>query len=1079
MGHASIITHLHHFCQTKMNLQLHDLLESHPDVNDPLFLVKLSVLPQFNSLCLSKQEAVPTPPNLYFKHQLFCREFLDIYSSLFIFHLAGTGKTRVTKACGENFRLKKGKTKHIKRVIVLAKNKQLANAFKQELAVGEDELMGGRCNNADVLTVDQFYSVEIQSQFASKVAKLSDEEIIDKYSYSGVFIDESQMLTSLDVNNSTPSSSSTPLSVRKKKDIYESIYRFVHLIKYSKVVISTASPMLNFSVELAYQMNLLPPKSRAMPLDLDYNNITIEEVEPYFRGRVSYVRNQENEVIAKYMNRGVDSKSIDTNLSLWCIPMKNEVILRDGQILEGQSASYLRLYKSNKRNDQLRTAECQASNFVFPDGSYGSKGFDSGWIRKEEGGSSNQLFSASNSLNKLMKDALPSMSCKMNEARKLTTEIDGCSIVYVGYKNGSGAFLMGLTYEVLEAPNRFVRYLGNSSLSSNSSAITKLLPSDGVTVPYRYVILTSEIEGWNTILSICCGKENIDGRLIKVVLLTKIAREGISIAHARRIIVLSSEWNLSSLYQAIARGLRVTSQDCLIKREKERLLEEGKDPSTARITVEIYQLASYTIDEGNIVSVDIDHYLTAEKKNKPIFHLTECLIRTAVDYLLNSERNSHTCDASLFKPYYISVDDEHSLQSSSYPLQLNLLPIVTKEIKSFLQRSKEPYTCYEDLVCALDRYDERLVALAIESLCSEPSLTLDRFGFDCYISFSDNRIFLQRMYPLISEVDEYSLYSNVVVGVENQDLEDYINTTRTKKSISSLALEFNGTREEALSTIQGLTFEEGIEMLEFSILQSSISTQENLLVIKPTSLIAEVAIQEYENMIYESYQLPLRQISPNSKKARSPSVKRLGPDDFTEKKIFHSMYHYHVGRAAYRANSNVHRSYGRIRIFEPPTSRECGRWRDTSSDEEHEVYRSIIQDVLQEKASSFEKHDVYGKMLYGSNTLKIRNKLLEREEASSNARLTRLGIACNSMSKRALVELMFSLSIHKSSDSNKSIESKRHELSVLEPKLDTQNLGDDRVSYYYSLLASDNATKDHFCNTLKEWFIENNRLLIV
>lgn len=1059
------------------DLQLHDLLEFFPETDDPLFAYKIHTLPLFEKYRLTKCEDIPP---LYFKHQLFCRQFLDIYPSLFVYHLAGTGKTRVAKCIGEGFRLKKGRTQHIRRALILVKNKQLGVTFKEELYTGEDVLLGESIKETTPVPLD-FYSVEIQSQFASKISKMSDKDVVHNYSYSFVFIDESQALTSLHMDGVSVDPVDKVSSVRKKKDIYEHIHRFIHLIKYSKVAISTASPMQNFSHELPRQLNLLPPLARNLPLDIDYDNKSIEEIEPYLRGRVSYVRNQENLIKTVYMTRlPMDKKSnkplINTTLPLWCIPMVGKKKLSDGQILLGQKKAYLDVYTKNKGRDQLRTAELQASNFVFPDGTFGSKGFDSTWVNHEndEGCST---FVASKPLLNLMRDVLPSLSCKMDATRRLTTEIDGCSIVYVGYKNGSGAFLHGLTYEALLPPNRFVRFLGKST--------SKLLPSDGVTVPYRYCILTSDIDGWQDILSISSSPENVNGRLIKVFLLTKIAREGISIAHARRIIVSSAAWNLSAIYQAVARGLRATSQDCLLEQERRRLVERGEDPANASVTVEVYQLAAYTFDdrsESNLISVDIDHYMKAESKETPIARLSKYLQMTAVDSFLNLERNRHSTDIEMIEPFSLSTDC-----SISTPLRLIDIPCIVNQIKEVMRCSLKTNLSFDELCQCLSDHDTRLVSLGLESIVSNPSTTLDRYGLDSYICFSNNMIYLQRTYPeeCVHSYFNDGFYSSIIIGVEEKSIDDYILCTRVKMNVNAILTSNTTNESDVVSIIQSLSFNECIELLESSISSSRIVITNDVVEVEPINLVSQVSLQHFHHMIYELHSLPSSHFSPlrdSSKSLTSKQVKRCNDDGLPTRRLFHSMYHYQSGRSAYKTNSNVDRSYGRIRIYDKiSSSSTCYKWRDTLSDEEHSSCRKIIQDVIREKKKSFEQYDVYGKIIFGSSTLKIRNKILEREEASSNARMARLGIACSSMNKKILVELMFSLGVERDNTflSYKNVEMKRERLAELECKLDTDNLSDDQVVYYYKWLTGENSTKDKMCSVLKNWFIVNNRLLII
>ena len=61
-------------------------------------------------------------------------------------------------------------------------------------------------------------------------------------------------------------------------------------MKRSKIILGTATPMINDVNEIAPLMNLLLPADQQMPTNWNYENVSLDQLEPFFRGKVSYVR---------------------------------------------------------------------------------------------------------------------------------------------------------------------------------------------------------------------------------------------------------------------------------------------------------------------------------------------------------------------------------------------------------------------------------------------------------------------------------------------------------------------------------------------------------------------------------------------------------------------------------------------------------------------------------------------------------------------------------------------------------------------------------------------------------------------
>ncbi len=83
--------------------------------------------------------------------------------------------------------------------------------------------------------------------------------------------------------------------------VYSQIHRVFHLVEKSKIVVATATPMINRVDEIGPIMNLLLPYDKQLPENFDYLGKSIEELYPYFNGYISYVRAFETGAIPTYM----------------------------------------------------------------------------------------------------------------------------------------------------------------------------------------------------------------------------------------------------------------------------------------------------------------------------------------------------------------------------------------------------------------------------------------------------------------------------------------------------------------------------------------------------------------------------------------------------------------------------------------------------------------------------------------------------------------------------------------------------------------------------------------------------------
>jgi hypothetical protein len=212
--------------------------------------------------------------------------------------------------------------------------------------------------------------------------------------------------------------------------------------------------------------------------------------------------------------------------------------------------------------------------------------------------------------------------------------LSGIIIIYSQYIDG-GVIPMALALESMG----FSRYASTNSHNRNLLK-TKKEPIDAITLkkksemdsaafkPARYVIITGDKEfsqNNNDDIKYVTNKENINGELVKVILISKAAAEGLDFKHIRQIHILEPWYNMNRIEQIIGRGVRNLSHCGLPFEER---------------NVEIYLHG--TILDKDEEAADLYVYRSAEKKAVQIGRVTRLLKEVAVDCQLNIAQTNFT-----------------------------------------------------------------------------------------------------------------------------------------------------------------------------------------------------------------------------------------------------------------------------------------------------------------------------------------------------------------------------------------------------------------------------------------------------
>ena len=618
-------------------------------------------------------------------HQLFLKNLLSkntSYNGLLIFHGVGVGKTCSGISIAENF--KDIYAEKDKRIIILAsKNIQLGwkktifDPHKQS-----NQCTGDTYQLEDNITTDiskqaskkikTYYELHGYTSFANSVGKLltegtkhiseDDEESIfnkevqiirEHFSNRILIIDEVHNIRGEDVS---------------KKESRNTIKYITKVIQYSqnlKLILLTANPMFNISTEIVWMLNMLLLNDNRTPISnkifTDEGDLTSDGVNiitEKCQGYVSYLRG-ENPVsfpvrlYPKHNEENIISSNNSPSLNIF-----------GGEIDEDDKLSFLELYSStlvgHQRDvylneikkyegfEKLQIQEdnklLQISNIVYPcdditsEKTYGEDGLLNCFQKTMKGKSPQFTYVTDESF--LDKDLIGKYSSKIKSIVEIIEKSEG--IVFI-YTNWISAGILPLVLALEQ--NGYAKYDGSEILNTDDKREPiSYTPyeTDEEFIQAKYMVIAGSQENLThnlkEELEVLTDSKNKEGKLIKVIIGSKVASEGLDFKCVRSIHVLEPWHNINKLEQVIGRGIRNCSHTLLSSEER---------------NVTIYLHNSF-VDYDN-ETIDTYLYRYSEKKSKQIGKIENILKKNAIDKYLFQNANylsENDVESFMIQPCY-------------------------------------------------------------------------------------------------------------------------------------------------------------------------------------------------------------------------------------------------------------------------------------------------------------------------------------------------------------------------------------------------------------------------------------------
>ena len=625
-------------------------------------------------------------------HQIFVRNFLSAqtpYNGLLLYHGVGSGKTCSAITLSEEYREYMKQMGITKKILIVAADKVQENYKGQLFDASSLKEIDGRwtvngCTGdkflreidplklkghqkEDILhqvdkVVNQYYEFMGYLAFANKIEKLFEktkgndkfrkDQLKNEYEQRMIIIDEVQNIKvegNIDQKNLKDKAASR-------------ILKMVSVVN-TKLLLLSATPMFNSPVEIVWLLNLLNmnDKRRKELLkvkdvflksgseeDDSSSNYTLkptggDTLEEWARGYVSFVRGENPytfpyriypSMMKKPKKYRVDMDITNTtpytplqHLDVFMTPIsgyQQEVYDKAAKDLYGKKEA-LNFY-SYEQPMQILTMVYPVKDGAKP---YGEDGFNEIVKFDQE----KQIYSYKNEqVPKIFESSqLQKYSIKIKLLCDRILKSKGIILVFSRYISG-GCLPIALALESIG----ITRYKedGGKMMAGNYPQRDALTMKEGGEANACYTLITGKRElNSNPLQSIKMATcpENIDGKIIKVIIISDTGSEGIDLKNIRQIHIINPWYNMSKIEQIIGRGIRNRSH---------------KDLPFAQRNAVIYLYTAYSDtvndDDKTVETVDLHLYQLAESKAIQMGIVSRLLKQSAVDCILNKDQQNFT-----------------------------------------------------------------------------------------------------------------------------------------------------------------------------------------------------------------------------------------------------------------------------------------------------------------------------------------------------------------------------------------------------------------------------------------------------
>ena len=232
---------------------------------------------------------------------------------------------------------------------------------------------------------------------------------------------------------------------------------------------------------------------------------------------------------------------------------------------------------------------------------------------------------------------------KLLESKRLISQYKGLVVVSLDNVKGSGCRLAAEYYakvfdldhydgkdsmlnEMLDVDRSYCSEQKDSNIVVQERRRSSVAIIDGSTPPAALL----------NIKNAASHISNIDGKLIRIVIITKAASEGISLLGAEAAILINPKWTVSAKQQSEARAIRTDSYT------KKGPILEARAGHKLDLTIDVYRLVS--LKNAGSETIDVQMYRGARLKAIDIFVIRAYCEMISNTCVMNLERNRRPTD---------------------------------------------------------------------------------------------------------------------------------------------------------------------------------------------------------------------------------------------------------------------------------------------------------------------------------------------------------------------------------------------------------------------------------------------------
>jgi len=461
------------------------------------------------------------------------------------------------------------------------------------------------------------------------------------------------------------------------KNMKKTSNNFLNLVNYTqnmKLLLLTGTPMFNDAKEIVWILNLMNANDKRYQIHeneiFDNKGYLTEEGKELLiqksTGYISFVQGEDpfifpfrlypNDIKDKQSfqyrlnnnNEYFDFDPIDKKIDNGIKHLDLYLNETENTYQEKIYLSMMNIIKKQKQglNYIISGGPLQILNFTYPnkntvipdnlkafENNYGQKGLKNSLLDFKEGNYKNikykpsiineygPIFSNQSFNNE--KPPLENFSIKIKNIIDILEKSDGISIIYSNYIAG-GCIPMALALEELG----YSRYNEKNLFEDNYSK--KIQSEKRPGYGKNYILLTGDVslsKKFKQNYIDCRKKENKNGELIKVIIISEAASEGLDFKYIRQVHILEPWYNLYRTSQIEGRGIRTLSH-CGLPFQKRNCM--------------IYLHATIFNLNKNTESIDFYIYRNAELKAIEIGKISRILKENAIDCKLNKNQQKLT-----------------------------------------------------------------------------------------------------------------------------------------------------------------------------------------------------------------------------------------------------------------------------------------------------------------------------------------------------------------------------------------------------------------------------------------------------